>query len=97
MDIEQFIKSIGYSNFESAVVTFFDENMALYNLVGEYTDLQINGEVQGSSIKFNLNFKSKKDAKKMNELISDRILVVFDRRFIVNGTLNGSSITVEFS
>ena len=35
-DILNFINSIGYSNFKESVTTFFDENIALYNLIGNY-------------------------------------------------------------
>lgn len=100
MDIIQFINSIGYSNFESTVTTFFDENMALYNLVGGYSaDFHINGEVveDGSSIRFILDFKSKKDAKKMYDIISDKYIIIFNKRFDINETLIGPQIIVEFN
>lgn len=100
MDIIQFINSIGYSNFERSVTTFFDENMALYNLVGNYcADFHIVGEVieDQSSIRFKLNFESKKDAKKMCESINGKYITVFDKKFNISETLKGSQVIVEFN
>lgn len=100
MDIIDFINSIGYSNFESTVTKFFDENIALYNLVGEYcADFNINGEEveDRSSIRFVLDFKSSKDAKKVFDEISDKYIIVFNRRFDIKETLVGPQIIVEFN
>lgn len=98
MDTISFINSIGYSNFEKSVTNYFDENMALYNLVHDYTGLKINGEIEGSSIKFHLNFNSNKDAKKMYDaLLCKPSLYLFNREFIVKETLDRSNLIVEFS
>ena len=102
-DILNFINSIGYSNFKESVTTFFDENIALYNIIGDYTIIthneyptQINGKIDRSSIKFILTFDSEENAKKMHEIMNGSIINVFNRNFQTRQTLYGSSIEIEF-
>lgn len=102
-DILNFISSIGYSNFEDSVTTFFDETIALYNLIGDYNIIthnecpsQIDGKVDESSIKFILTFSNENDAIKMHDIMDSIPITVFNRTFHSIQTLNGSSIIVEF-
>ena len=102
-DILNFINSIGYSNFKESVTTFFDENIALYNLIGNYNIIthnecptQIDGKIDRSSIKFILSFEKEEDAKKMYNIMNGAIITVFNRVFHTVETLLGSSIEIEF-
>ena len=102
-DILNFINSIGYSNFKESVTTFFDENIALYNLIGNYNIIthnecptQIDGKIDRSSIKFILTFDNEEDAKKMHKIMNGSVINVFGRNFHTSQTLYGSSIEIEF-
>lgn len=97
-DTIDFLKnSIEYQNFEIAITRFFDEHMALYNLVGSCSTIQnINGIMNDSSIAFKLQFSSNEDAITMYNLIKDKIICVFGTRYKPVEILEESSIIVNF-
>ena len=96
-DTISFVKSIETPNFEKAVSEFFDQHMALYNMVGSCTAIQrINGEVTDSSISFDLKFGSKKEAKSMYESLDHTIPYIYGRRFDLNKEVKDNTVTVEF-
>lgn len=99
MDSINFVSSIQISDFTSAITQFFDEFMALHNLIGSYSSVQnIEGEVKnGTSIAFRLNFKSKQDAISANFLLSGiGMVAIYDRNFTVKNILDDNSIMIEF-
>lgn len=104
MNILEFINSIEYSDVSKCVSEFFDENVALYNMVRNYIMLTQNeynaqvGEeisIDGSSIRFTFKFNNDNDAVSMYNHTNDSMIRVFNSIFHVNQTLSGSQIIVE--
>lgn len=96
MDCIGFVKSMKYNDdFEPTVKTFFDEIMALYNLVGSSSPLNICNEViDPSCIKFTLLANSEKDAKIMYNLIQNRVLNIYGRVFEIEISLADKTLTI---
>ena len=81
MGYVDFAKSITYTDFEKTIKIFFDEIMALYNLVGA-NPRNISTELEGpSSIRFNLLADSDEEAKMLYKLISDRIISIYGHTY----------------
>lgn len=97
MDRLQFVKSIGYDNFKESIVRFFDENMALYNLVGEYKNINcITGNVDDKSITFDLKFNNVSDSNKMYLGISENeSICIYGCTYKIEVNLNGDTINIR--
>lgn len=96
MDRIEFVQSIDYENFEKSIVRFFDENMALYNLVGEYKNIGcITGNVDGSSITFDLTFNNKKDSKKMQAIIKDKVVCIFECKYSIESIVSNKTLNIK--
>lgn len=98
MDSIEFVNSIQISDFRDAITRFFDEFMALHNLVGEYNSIEtINGEIKnGVSIAFQLNFQTKEDAITTNYLLSGINVNIYGRQFSINKFLDDKTLSIEF-
>lgn len=96
MDRLEFVKSIEYYDFEQSIVRFFDENMALYNLVGEYKNIEcITGNVDDKSIIFDLKFNDLDSCKKMYLLIQGESICIYGHLYSINSALNYDMISIE--
>ena len=96
MDRLAFVKSIGYNDFEKSIVRFFDENMALYNLVGEYQNIDcITGNVDGKSITFDLKFNNQEDSETMYSIIYGNIICIYGHLYSIECKLNTNMINIK--
>ena len=96
MDRIQFVKSIEYNDFEKSIVRFFDENMALYNLIGEYENIQcIKGNVDDKSISFSLKFNNKEDCEKMYFLICGEQICIYGRLYSIHTKITTNILNIE--
>lgn len=96
MDRILFVKSIEYDDFEKSIVRFFDENMALYNLVGEYQNIDcITGNVDGKSISFDLKFNNEEDSSKMYSIINDKEICIYGHLYSIRPTLKSNTINIQ--
>ena len=96
MDRLQFVQSIEYNDFKKSIVRFFDENMALYNLIGEYENINcITGNVNDSSITFDLKFNDEYDSKKMHDIIYDKSVCIYCHEYFIKCILNKNIININ--
>jgi hypothetical protein len=89
-----FTKSISYTDFENTIRFFFDEIMALYNLVGS-GPLNISTEVvEPSSIRFVLLTESDEQAKLLYNLTRDRIISIYGHQYKAELNLLDNSLII---
>jgi hypothetical protein len=92
-----FVQSIeGYEDFQKSIVRFFDENMALYDLVGEYQNIDnIKGNIEDQSINFDIKFKNTKDSKKMYLVIYGKTINIYGHYYLIDLLLNKDIINIK--
>lgn len=97
MDRLQFVQSIGYENFEKSIVRFFDENMALYNLIGEYKNINcITGNVDDKSITFDIKFDNISDSEKMCLIIcNSKPICIYGGTYRIEANLDRDTINIR--
>jgi hypothetical protein len=96
MDRLEFVKSIEYEDFQKSIVGFFDENMALYNLVGEYQNINcITGNVNDKSITFDLKFNEIEDSEKMYSLMNGTSTCIYGHLYSIDCNLNNNTINIK--
>ena len=94
--MDGFLTSIEYSDFEHTIYEFFDENIALYQLV-KYCDIQkIIGDVSNGAITFKLLFNNSEEAENMKNAIQGSIVNAFNRVFQTEQHVDGASLLVTF-
>lgn len=94
--MDGFLTSIEYSDFEHAIYNFFDENIALYNLV-KYCDVQkISGDIRDGAITFKLLFNNHIEAEDMKNAIQGSIVNAFNKVFKTEQHVDGASLFVTF-
>lgn len=77
MDSQQFISSIEVSNFE-AINKYFEQIMALYNVIGKYEiDSSIIGDTNISGIQFRIKFESIDDYYLIQTVLDNNIIASF--------------------
>lgn len=81
MDRIDFTKSINFSNFEVDVNAFFDQIMALYNIVGNSGMDIITESDQKSSIRFILLPNNNKEAEILYNAIGSRNIYIYGHSF----------------
>lgn len=59
---------------------YFDEVMALYDLVGTYKDYTVKGDVD-KSIVFNITFTNEDDALKLKDIIDNITITKYNKSF----------------
>jgi hypothetical protein len=94
MDRIVFVQSIEYEDFEKSIVRFFDENMALYNLVGEY-QCGITGNVDDASISFDLKFDEIRDIEKIYSVISGQTISIYGHMYSIEAMLEADTINIK--
>lgn len=97
-DCINFTNSIETPDFANAITRFFDEYMALHNVVGSYSGIRnISSNIKnGVSIAFRLQFETEEDARATNKDFSTLNIEVFGKRFMVSKQLIGNVIEIEF-
>ena len=97
-DSVEFTNSIQIPEQTNAITRFFDEYMALYNIIGSYSNIQnISGEIKnGIAIAFRVQFESEQDAIATNKIFSNTQIEVFGRQFMISKQLIGNVIEIEF-
>ena len=94
IDFTQSLKS--NISIEQIIKNHFDELMSIYNVLGEYGNIKIEGEFEEGAISFELKFKSKKDALVLYESVkNDRTVNIYDRQFTWCFEHNGKVILVK--
>lgn len=88
------MKSIMVNNFEEYIVRYFDETMALYDLVGTCENISVSSN-QSESIKFNVLLSSNEEAIKLKEIIDFTTLTVYDKTYNINSKLNDRLVYIE--
>lgn len=84
IDRLNFAKSINHDNFERNIIHFFDQTMALYNLIGARDDLDIsaNGNVEEKTIEFILLSDNNKEAKELYSLIEGHNIPIYGHNYL---------------
>lgn len=82
MDRLDFAKSITYDDFENTIRNFFDQTMALYNLIGARDDIDISTITSDKSIEFIILTDSKKEAEQLYSSIENRHIHIYGKDYI---------------
>ena len=93
MSYVDFAKSITYTDdFEKTIKLFFDEIMALYNLIGIKPVNISTIHEEPSSIKFALLANSEEEAKLLYKLTKDKIISIYNHNYIAELELMDCSL-----
>lgn len=84
---EDFLKSIHYNDFPRDAMLFFDEIMALYNVIGQRDGMDITKVDDRSTIKFNIHFDDASECKRTYETLNGTDFSVYSKKYIVNMVL----------
>lgn len=96
MDHIDFIKSIDNDNLENNIKLFFDQIMALYNLIGVYQGMDISTEIDDtSSIRFIMVIDTEDEAKALYTALCDKIIPIYDHKYIARLSQTNNSLNVE--
>ena len=77
-----FTKNINCNiSLEEIIKGYFDETMAIYDLIATYDNFSINSNVDDTTIYFNLIFDNKEDAFKLKKILNNRIITKYNRNF----------------
>jgi hypothetical protein len=90
-----FTKGINYNNFPDAIKNFFDENMILYDLIGEYSNYSVTGTIDNELLTFSLTFKNVQEAYKMKNIIDLQEVEAYGRSFIINSELQINILKIQ--
>lgn len=96
MDRVDFTKSIiSEESIEDLIKNYFNETMALYNIVGEY-DKRINiiHTHTNNIASFSITFKTKKEAKELYNVISGAKINIYDSIYKVHSDLAEKIINI---
>lgn len=81
----EFLHSIDQKDKElvSTIVTFFDQFMALYTLVGSYDDIKVTNESNESVVSFNVNLSNEGNLLQLINIIRSKNnqLMVYEHLF----------------
>lgn len=96
MDRLDFTRSISYDNFEKDVQNFFDQTMALYELIGVRGDIDICAESnkERSKITFILLMENKKEASKVFESIENHKIPIYGHTYIPELRKSDNSVQI---
>ena len=73
-----FAKSINHDNFERNIQNFFDQTMALYNLLGSRDDIDISANsTENKNIEFILLTDSKEEANQLYDMIDGHTIPIY--------------------
>jgi len=78
-----FTKSIESQNFNRDVVVYFDEVMALYDLVGDYEISSISSYNNSCNMNFNLLFSSEETAKEVERYLNNSEITIYNKTYNV--------------
>lgn len=89
------MKSIMVNNFEEYIIRYFDETMALYDLVGTCENISVSSNHGSEAIKFDVLLSTEIEAVKLKEIIDFTTLTVYDKTYNINSTVNGRIVYIE--
>lgn len=97
MDHIRFAKSINANDLEYILKTFFDQVIALYNLVDSKFDLDISAETVNTtpSIRFIMLTNSVEEAEFAYSSLCNNIIKVYGHTYVAQLIKNDNSIYVE--
>lgn len=80
-----FTKNInGNISLEEIIKEYFDEVMALYDLIGVYNNFSIEGSIENAKIRFDITFNSKKDATFIFSVVNGCVINKYNKLFKCN-------------
>ena len=92
MDRLDFVKSINHDNFENTIRNFFDQTMALYNLIGAREDIDISSKEKNQDIEFILLTNSEEEAEQLYYSIENHSISIYGKMYVPelhNGVKSG--------
>ena len=96
VDRINFTKSINSDDLATNVKLFFDQIMALYNLIGRYQGMDISTETDDSpSIRFIMVTESEEEANILYANLKDRIIPIYGHTYTAHMVKNINSIHIE--
>ena len=87
-----FTKTITSNNFESSLITYFDQLMSLYGVLHEYDFKTIDNN--NTSAIFTIKFKTAKDSNKAYNSIPGK-LYMYEKVFYVDKSISRNSICIN--
>ena len=96
MDHINFIKSINSNDLETHIKMFFDQIMALYNLIGTYQGMNISTETNNSSsIRFIMVTDTEEEAQALYSALCGKIIPIYGHRYIAQLSQMDNALNVE--
>lgn len=88
MDRKEFVKSFMVDNIENYVFNYFDQIMALYDLVGKCDVCNIvSRDHEDDSMRFSLLLSSHDSLLKLKSIVDNTKLCVYDRKYNMNAVI----------
>jgi hypothetical protein len=95
VDRVSFTQGINYDNGVQPVLKgYFDDIMALYDLIGDRKDIHISTESSESSVRFNINLQSDDIAKELKDAIDNKLIRKYNHTFTVQSTIHDNRLNV---
>lgn len=92
-----FAKSINCDDFANRIRLFFDQIIALYNLVGRFSTIDISTDSDDTSIRFIILSESVDEAIAIYSVLDQRVVNIYKRQFITKITRNDKYLNIELS
>lgn len=93
MERMQFYESI--EKVKGSLANYFDQTMALYELVSSYNNIKICSESNDSIIVFNIIPKNKKYLKDLFDILNNKIITIYEITFRCECTINKSVLEIH--
>lgn len=95
MNRVNFSKTINYNNFEENIVSFFDQVMALYDLIGRNCDMNISTESDPTSIRFVLLADDDEEASLLYNNIRDKVIPIYGHKYKAELSKFDNSLNIQ--
>lgn len=76
-------------------IKYFNQIMAMYDLVGDYENIKVNTVNGNNCISFELHFSSNEIASKMESALKNHTITKFDKTYSVLTSLNDNIVNVS--
>lgn len=94
----EFAKNIDTNNLINILKKYFDEVMALYNIIGRRDDIDVLVlDDKGDKIQFELLMETHEDASKLYNYLNGTVMQAYDCKYLLQMMMNKNRIKVSFN
>lgn len=96
MDLVQFSEIINHDNLTRNMKMYFDEHIAMYNIINNYNiGTDISAQQDGASIMYTVLPKSGYDADKLLEVLSNAVISIYQHCYNIDACKLGNTIVIH--